>query len=315
MQRVSIDDPAWRSTFPHLVAPLPDEWLAGLLLRCDEVNRWNSRTTFYLLKRTINLRGPWYIPRNLIVPHNIDLDVLARWLKLPTSSLLATTYHEELARCYETTSPVSRLLTPGFSTRICPQCCDEKRLLMRNLMLPHIECCPRHHVKLMRECQCGARLQLFSPDALPFACNMCGLDWRKLPRIAPDPKRIELEHKYLALYEFFLSQGTPEILKRAWQLAKERLSDSRKRNGSYPSVEPSSLLPGPLVGPVPISESISVLVAGLVFFGLTPKDILTYDAPPLHYTEVRIKEHGFFVLDVFPKSLISQRYRDAFDFD
>ncbi len=315
MQRVTIDDPAWLRAFPKRVAPLPDEWLVGLLLRCDEVNHWNSRTTFYLLKRTINLRGPWYIYRNLIVPHNIDLDVLARWLILPTSSLLATTYHEELVRCYGTTSPVSRLLTPGFSTRICPQCCDEKSLLMRNLMLPHIECCLKHHLKLARECQCGARLQLFSPDALPFTCDMCGLDWRKLPRIASDPKRIELEQQYLALYEFFLSQGTPEILKRAWQLAKVKLSDSRIRNGRYPTVDPSSPLPGPLVGPEPISESISVLVAGLVFFGLTPDDILTYDAPPPPYIEARTKEHYFFAVEVFPHSIVSKPYRDAFDHD
>ena len=45
MQPVSITDPAWRTTFPLVVAPLAEEWLAGLLLRCDEVNRWDSGTT------------------------------------------------------------------------------------------------------------------------------------------------------------------------------------------------------------------------------------------------------------------------------
>lgn len=308
MQRVTIDNPAWLNTFPHPAAPLPDEWLAGLLLRCDEANRWNSRTTLNHLKRSINPRAHLTAHRNLIVPHNVDLDILARWLDLPTSSLLATTYHEDLGRCYGTTSPVSRLLTPAFSTRICPQCCDENRLLVRNLMLPHVECCPKHHLKLVRECQCRARLQLFSQDVLPFTCDVCGLDWRKLPRIAPDAKRIELEQRYLTLYEFFLSQGTPEILKRAWQLAKEKLSDKIER-GMFHHNES---WPPPLMGPEPDSESIGVLVAGLVYFGLTPNDILTYDAPPLPYIEAKVKDHGFFVRDVFQKSIISNWDRDVF---
>ena len=38
MPTIYISDPEWQETFPHWVAPLQDEWLAGLLLRCDEVN-------------------------------------------------------------------------------------------------------------------------------------------------------------------------------------------------------------------------------------------------------------------------------------
>jgi hypothetical protein len=45
MRDIHIADPAWRTTFPHLVAPLPHEWLAGVLLRCDERNCWGSGTT------------------------------------------------------------------------------------------------------------------------------------------------------------------------------------------------------------------------------------------------------------------------------
>ena len=36
MHDIHISDPAWRTTFPYLVAPLPNEWIAGVLLRCDE---------------------------------------------------------------------------------------------------------------------------------------------------------------------------------------------------------------------------------------------------------------------------------------
>lgn len=42
MKPITIDDPAWYTTFPHLVEPREDEWLPGLLLHCDEVNHWQS---------------------------------------------------------------------------------------------------------------------------------------------------------------------------------------------------------------------------------------------------------------------------------
>jgi hypothetical protein len=51
MQSIGLDHPAWLTTFPHRVTPLYEEWLAGLLLRCDEVNHWASGTTFTLLKQ------------------------------------------------------------------------------------------------------------------------------------------------------------------------------------------------------------------------------------------------------------------------
>jgi hypothetical protein len=40
MPSIHISDPAWQTTFPFLVAPYEDEWLTGLLLRCDEANHW-----------------------------------------------------------------------------------------------------------------------------------------------------------------------------------------------------------------------------------------------------------------------------------
>jgi hypothetical protein len=38
MPPLHISDPAWQTAFPFLVAPYEDEWLTGLLLRCDEAN-------------------------------------------------------------------------------------------------------------------------------------------------------------------------------------------------------------------------------------------------------------------------------------
>lgn len=38
MNAIAFSDPGWQATFPHRVTPLYEEWLAGLLLRCDEIN-------------------------------------------------------------------------------------------------------------------------------------------------------------------------------------------------------------------------------------------------------------------------------------
>ena len=45
MPHIHISDPAWQTTFPFLVAPMQDEWLTGLLLRCDEAKHWGRGTT------------------------------------------------------------------------------------------------------------------------------------------------------------------------------------------------------------------------------------------------------------------------------
>lgn len=51
VQLISFGEDAWASTFPRRVTPLVDEWLSGLLLRCDEMNYWLSGTTSaYLLR-------------------------------------------------------------------------------------------------------------------------------------------------------------------------------------------------------------------------------------------------------------------------
>jgi hypothetical protein len=60
MQTIYISDPEWQETFPHRVAPLPDEWLPGLLLRCDEVNDWDSGKTLMHLRRSTK----WKYPRD-----------------------------------------------------------------------------------------------------------------------------------------------------------------------------------------------------------------------------------------------------------
>jgi hypothetical protein len=53
MQDIHVDAPVWQNTFPRRATPLPDEWLSGLFLRCDEMNHWPGGTTSaYLLRNS-----------------------------------------------------------------------------------------------------------------------------------------------------------------------------------------------------------------------------------------------------------------------
>jgi hypothetical protein len=225
MQYIHINTPVWQNTLPCRVTPFPDEWLAGLLLRCDEINHWACRTT---LAHLLSL-GPEKFHRcwrtenpNLIViqSNSLNLNYLAQVLHVSVSDLFATTYHRELARLYEETRPHPKLLRASFSFHLCPQCIAENRLLLRLLTLPQIAVCPRHRVFLQNVCQCGATLQLFSMRSLPpFTCHQCGGDWATLPVIEATSECFTREQEYLSWYEFFFSNGTPLIFQQAMLLA------------------------------------------------------------------------------------------------
>ncbi len=101
MPQMTEASPNWLSSFPHVVEPYPDEWFAGLLLRCDEMNHRESGTTFrYLLRSTTH---PGFGPGSsfVVIPEAM-LHYLAQRLTLSVECLLATTYASSLARLYVT---------------------------------------------------------------------------------------------------------------------------------------------------------------------------------------------------------------------
>ena len=68
MQPLSLGDPDWFATFPHRVSPIADEWLPGLLLRCDEANDWTSGTTFRHLREHAQLERLGSGPQLIVMP-------------------------------------------------------------------------------------------------------------------------------------------------------------------------------------------------------------------------------------------------------
>ena len=270
MQPIYITDPAWRKTFPHLVAPLPDEWLAGLLLRCDKVNGWESGTTLAHLKNASSRKQAIGVSQ-LIIPTWMSFDALEEWLALPRRDLLATTYLVELARCQGVLSPLPGDLSPVHSFRICPECLAQQRLLKRSFALPQVTCCPQHQVILLDTCQCGTPLQFSNQQAQPFTCITCGLDWAALPRWRLEEKCLEMERDIQSCYEFFLTKGSPELVLRAYRDVYRKLSgEVRKKSFVYIT---SAEQPGPIAHHSSDTIPLGPLVVDLVRYHLFSKII------------------------------------------
>jgi hypothetical protein len=280
-QRVYLDDPAWQRTFPFRVAPSQGEWLAGLLLRCDEVNHWGSGATFVHLLRANHKSVTNDL--SLVLPSSLNLEDLAQALAVPLQAVIETTYQAELARLYGVTDPQTTLLTSSFSLHLCPACVAEKRMLARLLTLPHITHCPDHQVTLVQTCQCGAALRLFQRQTAPFTCFKCHLDWGKLPCLLPDPERLELEQKVLSYYEFFWTYGTPGVLAAALRLIYDSVVE--KGELRVPLLEEGTSKP--FEGrSYQRTTSLGYVVQALLQLDLSPRDILIY-AGPLPWRSVK----------------------------
>jgi hypothetical protein len=265
MQRLSPGDPKWFSTLPHRVSPLADEWLPGLVLRCDEAHAWGSGTTFRYLRAHAQLERFGSRPQLIVVPAAL-LEQLAQLLLIPEKFLLATTYHAELARLYGSPHPHGRLFSPQCPFHVCPVCVRHARLLTRTLMWPHLHYCPVHQIELRSRCQCGAMLWLFSGKAAPFTCGACGLDWGSLPHRQIPRTRVRQERQLRCFYEYFLAEGTPRRMEYATEILRQQQKD---KSGL-------SWREHPKVIPYRKKFSLGYVVERLVSAGVSVQDIRPY---------------------------------------
>ena len=252
----------------HRVTPLPDEWLPGLLLRCDEAKHWGSATTFSQLLHPQHESSHHKLlteMSQLVVPSMLRLDRLAELLAVSLRAIVATTYQSELVRIFSSSQSPSQHLGLSHSFRLCPECIAQHRMLSRTLVLLNITCCLEHQVMLQDRCTCGAALQVFHRRAQPFTCYKCGLHWEKLAHRPADPSRMELEQKYLSLYEFFFTRGTPALLASARQLLLDDAKEKQEKVMTHDFIEKGS--------------SLSMLIYLLVNGNYSPRDVMVYAGP------------------------------------
>jgi TniQ len=265
MQTLSPGDLDWFTTFPHRVSPIADEWLPGLLLRCDEANGWGSGTTFRYLREHTQLERLASGPQLIVMPATL-LERLAQLLLIPEKSLLPTTYHAELARLYDSPHPHGRHFSPQYTFHVCPACVAHTRLLTRTLVWPSLHYCPLHQIELRNRCQCGAVLWLFSGKTAPFTCVACGLDWGALPHRQIPRTRVQRERQLRSFYEYFLASGTPRGMEYATEILRQQQKD---KSGL-------SWREHPKVIPYRKKFSLGYVVERLVSAGVSVQDIRPY---------------------------------------
>lgn len=265
---ISLGEAAWYATLPHRVLPLQNEWFPGLLLRCDEINHWESETTLSHLRSSLKKT---FLTRNTnwIVVRSAAFECLGHLLAISTKRLFAMTYQAELARLYHPALPHAAQLWKSQSFHLCPACIEEAWLLNRVSILPHVTCCPTHQVVYQETCQCGAALYLFFRHSRPFTCSVCGRDWGHLPMVRATEERLAMEQIVLSYYGLFFSEGTPELLAYALLVVRSRLkrrkiSQVRLLDGEIKQVEHYELT----------KASLSYLVNLLVSLAFSPDDLM-----------------------------------------
>jgi TniQ len=288
MSQVTFTSAHWHACFPHVTEPYPDEWLAGLLLRCDEMNHYESGTTFRtLLRETIH---PGLGPGSafLVIPETM-LEALARHLTVSQECLLATTYARELARLY-TPLPThagprprrgealssflgKRMGHRSSATRekfhICPVCIAQTRLLQRTVVLPHLKYCPTHHVAFSTHCLCGSPLFLDQRGQRPFTCFTCGESWARLPRLSPAPEVAIVQRDLRTLYAFFLVHGTSDLLRSALSLIRYSFRTHRSLTLELVSGR-TCFVPTERLDFLALGDMVDLLVT----LGISPDDIM-----------------------------------------
>jgi len=296
MESIRFNDPAWRTTFPHRVTPLQDEWLPGLFLRCDEANRWDCGMTYAYA----DARSSCFI----VAPSPSYLEPLAELLAIPQGVLLKTLYHLELARLYETLKPSAKYLPFPWYFRFCPQCIAEAHLLPRTLLFPQVTCCPSHGLKLLDTCPCGTSVNLFPHDCEPFICSTCRLHWALFPRLEVTQKKIDQAQHYFNYYRFFLFQGTRKLITSALILLYERwvMTDEIKHwfTVHQPQWTTQSL---------PVEAiSLPMLISALVTFDIALSEIESVQPTPQpRYGHWR-RLFRRFLIEIYAQTISGQRW-------
>lgn len=219
MRQISLSEPAWQTTLPHRIAPRPEEWFPGLLLRCDEANQWGTRTTLaYVLRGgSVKFHRCWRTDTpnlTVVLPSSLDLGYLAQLLAVPIQSIIDTTYQAEIVRVVGKCRLHPNYLAHVFSFQVCPACIAEDRMLRREVVLPYLQFCSKHKIAFVKICQCGSTLRLFKKHTQPFRCYQCGLDWSDLPRVEASFEEAVLNQQFLDWYTFFFSHANLNIIRR-----------------------------------------------------------------------------------------------------
>src|SRR5258708_2819787 len=204
LSSVATGEPTWGATLPHLIVPHADEWLLGLLLRCDLANGWCAGTTARLVAVAPLAESPRVSPGFFITATLFDLKRLAELIAVPAIAVADTTFKDALGRFNTARRPHARTLGAPTRLRVCPACVAEDRLLLKSSVLTGLSTCTVHQLMLQSRCACTSALFPWGKRTQPFTCGACGQSWDNLPRQL-DGQAHANEHLLRELYAAMLS--------------------------------------------------------------------------------------------------------------
>jgi hypothetical protein len=205
--------PAWRragriqaAALPVVIAPIADELLLGVGLRCDLANGFTAGSTLTMTARFPSGPSTYGRPGFSVTGSVFDEPELAGLLGWPISQVRETTYRDALTRLFGPKVESKRLGRLG-SFRICPACISDFRLIRRETILPWVEQCPVHRIQLISDCSCGIPLRAHSSGQEPFHCPDCWSDWGSLPRVRLDPWEDLRQRRIIHAYRTLIVRG------------------------------------------------------------------------------------------------------------
>ncbi|HEX8230556.1 MAG TPA: hypothetical protein VF826_14755 [Chloroflexia bacterium] len=258
-----LRDAQWHQTFPHLIPLIDEEWLLGLLLRCDEINGWPSGTTACFLGKYSIGPGSLAKPALYITGSVLDLDRLAAAMGEDVEQVERTTFAGALQHFFSRSDCTARLLgrTPPF--RICTQCVREQHLLARTSTYPLLRSCPQHRLLFRQVCHCGTPLKAFNAGTPPFTCAACMMPWENLPDVLASKEIADFDAGLSALYGVLLSQFTLKEL-----AGVRRYVTPGVRNGGWPELPPGAFDRGMLPASTYVHCMVSISQWGACFSAL-----------------------------------------------
>lgn len=264
---IACDDPHWRSTLPHLVRPLEDEWLVGLLLRCDLANGWTAGTTTRGLRRPTSAVNILDMTMGAFATGRaFDLPRLADLLAVPLGSLQQATFEAGLDRLRGPGQVRPRQLNVARPFQVCPACIAGHRLVARAHVLPLMDSCLEHGLLLQRVCPCGAHLRPFHRGE-PFTCPECRAPWRKLPFRRVEDEALALNARFLTLFRFFLEHGDADSIGNALRAILAEMA--RRGLRRFPPIPREAAVPTNLWEQA--SVSLARVVGAMVALDLPPQ--------------------------------------------
>jgi hypothetical protein len=230
--------PSTEPPFPHLLAPLGGESLLSFMVRLDRANGWEiGETAKMLAVHTTGWRGA---SGAMWASGTIwDLRRLAHLSQNPYEAIEGLTLLPDLRRAANDPQlGIGALGDPG-ALRFCPVCLAATGAIPRFCLLPLLEVCPVHQVRMVRFCP-AHRTQPYPPEIedRTVRCTGCRRDLGPADGFRVDEEALSHLRDTWRAWTFLLGWQSDDVRSRGYRTIRSVVRGYPLRNlGPTPSFE------------------------------------------------------------------------------